>query len=107
MPLGPVVTACGGGGPSAGSPASIPSSLSVSSFAVSFSAMATLKALHAAGSGLLGGLMPDTTSSTRCVNSDLPYLTKAFQLADYSSTEFNFVNAQVNDATDVAQAQTT
>src|SRR5260370_42457908 len=105
MPLGPVVTACGGGGPSAGSPASIPSSLSVSAFDVSCSAMATLKALHAAGSGLVGVLMPDTTSSTRWVNSDLPYLTKAFQLAGYSSTEFKIDNAQGNDATQIAQAQ--
>jgi D-xylose transport system substrate-binding protein len=49
--------------------------------------------------------MPDTTSSTRWVNSDLPYLTKAFQMAGYSSSEFKIDNAQGNDATELAQAQ--
>ena len=106
MLAGLVVMACGGGGTTGGaSPATIPSSLSVSSFDVSFSAMATLKDLHAAGSGLVGVLMPDTTSSTRWVNSDLPYLTKAFQMAGYSSSEFKIDNAQGNDATQIAQAQ--
>jgi D-xylose transport system substrate-binding protein len=106
MLAGLVAMACGGGGTTGGaSPATIPSSLSVSSFDVSFSAMATLKDLHAAGSGLVGVLMPDTTSSTRWVNSDLPYLTKAFQMAGYSSSEFKIDNAQGNDATQIAQAQ--
>jgi D-xylose transport system substrate-binding protein len=104
--VGIVAMACGGGGgTAANSPATIPSSLSVSSFDVSFSAMATLKDLHAAGSGLVGVLMPDTTSSTRWVNSDLPYLTKAFQMAGYSSSDFKIDNAQGNDATQIAQAQ--
>jgi D-xylose transport system substrate-binding protein len=49
--------------------------------------------------------MPDTTSSTRWVNSDLPYLTKAFQMAGYSASEFKIDNAQGNDATELAQAQ--
>src|SRR5713226_7583533 len=105
MLAGLAVMACGGGGTSTASPATIPSSLSVSSFDVSFSAMATLKDLHAAGSGLVGVLLPDTTSSTRWVNSDLPYLTKAFQTAGYSSSEFKIDNAQGNDATELAQAQ--
>jgi len=104
--VGIVAIACGGGGTSSNSPtATIPSSLSVSSFDVTFSAMATLKDLHAAGSGLVGVLMPDTTSSTRWVNSDLPYLTKAFQMAGYSSSDFKIDNAQGNDATELAQAQ--
>jgi D-xylose transport system substrate-binding protein len=104
--VGFVAMACGGGGTSTASPAAtVPSSLSVSSFDVSFSAMATLKDLHGAGSGLVGVLMPDTTSSTRWVNSDLPYLTKAFQMAGYSSSEFKIDNAQGNDATQIAQAQ--
>src|ERR1700686_4199987 len=104
--VGLVAMACGGGGgTAANSPAVIPASLSVSFFDVSFSAMATLKDLHAAGSGLVGVLMPDTTSSTRWVNSDLPYLTKAFQMAGYTSSEFKIDNAQGNDATELAQAQ--
>ncbi len=104
--VGLVAVACGGGGGTpAASPAVVPASLSVSSFDVSFAAMATLKDLHAAGSGLVGVLMPDTTSSTRWVNSDLPYLTKAFQMAGYSSSEFKIDNAQGNDATELALAQ--
>src|SRR6202158_254392 len=104
--VGIVAMACGGGGGTAtASPAVVPASLSISSFDVSFSAMATLKDLHAAGRGLCGVLMPDTTSSTRWVNSDLPYLTKAFQMAGYSSSEFKIDNAQGNDATELAQAQ--
>src|SRR5258708_22371982 len=104
--VGIVAMACGGGGGNAAaSPAVVPASLTVSSFDVTFSAMATLKDVHAAGSGVVGVLMPDTTSSTRWVNSDLPYLTKAFQMAGYSSSEFKIDNAQGNDATELALAQ--
>src|ERR1700681_752593 len=104
--VGIVAMACGGGGGNAAaSPAVVPASLTVSSFDVSFSAMATLKDLHAAGSGLVGGIMPDTTSSTRWVTADLPYLTKAFQMAGYSSSEVKIDNAQGNDATELALAQ--
>jgi D-xylose transport system substrate-binding protein len=105
--VGIVAMACGGGGGggATASPAVVPASLTVASFDVTFGAMATLKDLHAAGSGLVGVLMPDTTSSTRWVNSDLPYLTKAFQAAGYSSTEFKIDNAQGNDATELALAQ--
>jgi len=103
--VGLVVMACGGGGTTGGTTATIPPSLSVSSFDVSMSAMGTLKDLHAAGSGLVGVLLPDTTSSVRWVNSDLPYLTTAFQMAGHSASEFKIDNAQGNDATQIAQAQ--
>src|SRR5216684_5099210 len=106
MVAGLVALACGGGGTSSNSPtATIPSSLSVSSFDVNFTAMATLSDLHAAGSGLVGVIMPDTTSSTRWVTADAPYLTKAFTMAGYSSSEFKIDNAQGNDATELALAQ--
>src|ERR1700682_463501 len=103
--VGLVAMACGGTTTATTTPATIPSSLSISSFDVSFSAMATLTGLHGAGSGLVGVLLPDTTSSTRWVNSDTPYLTKAFQTAGYSASEFKIDNAQGNDATQLAQAQ--
>src|SRR6266849_2905343 len=106
MVAGLVALACGGGGTSSKSPtATIPSSLSVSSFDVNFTAMATLSDLHKAGSGLVGVILPDTTSSVRYVNFDAPYLTKAFTLAGYSSSEFKIDNAQGNDATELALAQ--
>src|ERR1700682_3328688 len=104
--VGIVAMACGGGTTATSSPsATIPASLTVSSFDVSFSAMATLKDLHAAGSGLVGVIMPDTTSSTRWVTADAPYLTKAFTMAGYSASEFKIDNAQGNDATELALAQ--
>jgi D-xylose transport system substrate-binding protein len=102
-----VAAACGNSTSNNGASASasVPSSLSVSSFDSSFSAMGQLKNLTAAGSGLVGVILPDTTSSTRYVNFDLPYLTKAFQQAGYSSSQFKIDNAQGNAATELSLAQ--
>ena len=63
---------------SSGGGASIPSGLSVSSFDSSFSVMSQFKGLTSAGHGMVGVILPDTTSSTRYVSFDQPYLTKAF-----------------------------
>jgi D-xylose transport system substrate-binding protein len=102
-----VVAACGNStannSPSAG--ASVPAGLGVKSFDASFSVMAQLKGLTAAGKGLVGVILPDTTSSTRYVNFDLPYLKKAFDMAGYSSSQYKIDNAQGNDATELALAQ--
>jgi D-xylose transport system substrate-binding protein len=104
--LGLILTACGNTTTTTtASPATVPASLTVASFDVSFGAMATLKDLHAAGSGLVGVIMPDTTSSTRWVNSDAPYLKKAFDMAGYSPSEYKIDNAQGSDATELALAQ--
>ena len=104
---GIVAMACGGGTSSSTSPTpvSVPSGLSVSSFDVNFTPMASLTSVTSAGKGLVGVLLPDTTSSTRYVNFDQPYLTKAFQLAGYSASQFKIDNAQGNEATELAQAQ--
>ncbi|HEX6349621.1 MAG TPA: substrate-binding domain-containing protein [Candidatus Dormibacteraeota bacterium] len=67
--------------------------------------MASLKNTTSAGKGLVGVILPDTTSSTRYVNFDQPYLEKAFTAAGYSSSQFKIDNAQGNDATELAQAQ--
>src|SRR5580704_12934875 len=87
------------------SAASVPSDLSVKSFDVNFTEMAKLKPLASAGHGLVGVILPDTTSSTRYVSFDAPYLTKAFQLAGYSASDFKIDNAQGVDATELADAQ--
>jgi D-xylose transport system substrate-binding protein len=100
-----IVAAACGSTTATGPTATVPSGLSVSSFDVNFTAMATLKDLTAAGSGLVGVLLPDTTSSVRYVNFDQPYLTKAFQMAGYSSSDFKIDNAQGSDTTELAQAQ--
>ena len=86
-----------GGGSGAG--------LTTASFDASFTAMSQLSSVVAAGSGLVGVLMPDTTSSQRWVDFDAPYLTQAFTAAGYKSTDFKIDNAQGVDATELSQAQ--
>ena len=80
-------------------------SLSISSFDSSFSAMSQLTSVTQAGKGLVGVILPDTTSSTRYVDFDAPYLTKAFQGAGYTSSNFKIDNAQGVDATELSDAQ--
>ncbi len=71
--------------------------------------MSQLKALAAAGtkganSLLVGVVLPDTTSSTRWVDFDAPYLKEAFTDAGYTSSEFRIQNAQGSDATQLSDA---
>jgi D-xylose transport system substrate-binding protein len=104
-----VAAACGGSSTpsssSGGGTVTVPSGLSVSSLDSSFTQMASLKPVTAAGHGLVGVILPDTTSSTRYVNFDLPYLTKAFTTAGSASTDFKIDNAQGSDQTELAIAQ--
>jgi D-xylose transport system substrate-binding protein len=79
--------------------------LSVSSFDASFSAMAQLTGLTAAGSGMVGVILPDATSSGRYVSYDAPYLKQAFTAAGYTAAQFKIDNAQGTDATELALAQ--
>ena len=100
-----VAAACGGSTTTSGTTATVPSDLSVSSFDVNFTAMASLKPMTTAGKGLVGIILPDTTSSVRYVNFDAPYLKKAFEMAGYAASDFKIDNAQGNDATELALAQ--
>ncbi len=100
-----VAAACGGSTTTTGPTATVPSDLSVSSFDVNFTAMASLKPMTAAGKGMVGVILPDTTSSVRYVNFDAPYLKKAFEMAGYAASDFKIDNAQGNDATELALAQ--
>jgi D-xylose transport system substrate-binding protein len=79
--------------------------LSISSFTQDFSYMPKLKDLVGAGKGMVGVILPDTTSSARYVAFDAPYLTKAFQQAGYSSSQFKIDNAQGVEAQQLALAQ--
>ena len=79
--------------------------LSVTSFDSSFSAMSQLTSVTAAGTGLVGVILPDTTSSARYVSFDAPYLKQAFTAAGYASTDFKVDNAQGSDATELSLAQ--
>ena len=71
--------------------------------------MSQLKPLTAVGtkgasSLQVGVILPDTTSSTRYVDFDAPYLKAAFTDAGYTSSEFRIDNAQGSDATELSDA---
>jgi D-xylose transport system substrate-binding protein len=63
-------------------------SISVSGLNNSFAAMGQLKSLAAAGRGSVTVILPDTTSSTRYVEFDEPYLRAAFTAAGLPSADF-------------------
>jgi D-xylose transport system substrate-binding protein len=104
-----VISACTSPGSStpasAGPGASGSSSITVDSFDSSFSAMAQLASVTSAGTGLVGVILPDTTSSARYTSYDLPYLTKAFEKAGYAATDFKIQNAAGTTTTELAIAQ--
>jgi len=81
------------------------SGVSATSFTSDFSAMSQLKSVASAGKGMIGVLLPDTTTSTRYVAYDAPYLTKAFEAAGLTSSDFKIDNAQGSAATMQTQAE--
>ena len=97
------------GSASATGSATVPS-VSIDSFTVHIApTMSLFKALAAAGtkganSLQVGVVLPDTTSSTRWVDFDAPYLRQAFTAAGYTSAEFRIDNAQGSDATQLSDA---
>ena len=104
--VGIVAMACGGGTNTATtSPAVVPSDLSISSFTQDFSYMPKLTDLVKAGKGMVGVILPDTTSSARYVAFDAPYLKKAFDMAGYTSAQYKIDNAQGVEAQQLAIAQ--
>ncbi|MGH9016733.1 MAG: sugar ABC transporter substrate-binding protein [Acidimicrobiales bacterium] len=80
--------------------------VSVSSFTNTFSAMAKLTSLAAAGKGKVAAILPDTTSSTRYVEFDQPDIARALKAAGLASTEYVVQNALGSDATELTDAQT-
>jgi D-xylose transport system substrate-binding protein len=89
--------------PSSGG-ASVPAP-DASAFTADFSVMKTLTALAAQGKGKIGVLLPDTTTSTRYVQYDAPYLKQAFEAAGLSSSDFKIDNAQGKASTMQQQAE--
>jgi D-xylose transport system substrate-binding protein len=79
--------------------------ISATSFTSDFSAMAQLKSLASQGKGLIGVLLPDTTTSARYESFDRPYLTKAFQAAGLGANDFKIDNAQGSAGTMQTQAE--
>jgi len=78
--------------------------LTLDSFTRDFSAMSQLKSLAAAGKGMVGVLLPDTTTSARYETLDRPFLTQAFQAAGLSSSDFKVDNAHGSTNTMQTQA---
>ena len=91
-------------GTSTGSSGSTPS-VSVSSFDNTFSALAALKSLGAAGKGKVAAILPDTTSSTRYVEFDQPDLKKALMAAGVPAGDIIIQNAGGSDSTFYSDAQ--
>jgi D-xylose transport system substrate-binding protein len=77
----------------------------VTKFTADFAVMKTLTALAAQGKGKIGVLLPDTTTSTRYVQYDAPNLTKAFEAAGLSPSDFKITNAGGSVSTMQQQAE--
>jgi len=74
-------------------------------FTADFALMDQLKSVAAQGSGMVGVLLPDTTSSTRYVQYDAPFLAKAFEAAGLTSDQYKIQNAQGSVQTMQTQAE--
>jgi D-xylose transport system substrate-binding protein len=67
--------------------------------------MAQLASVTTAGTGKVGVILPDTTTSARYVSYDLPYLKQAFAAAGYAATDYKIDNAAGTTTTELAIAQ--
>jgi D-xylose transport system substrate-binding protein len=89
----------------AGSGSATVPQIDASAFTADFSVMSQLKDLAAQGTGMIAVLLPDTTTSTRYVQYDDPFLTKAFETAGLTADQFKITNAQGSASTMQAQAE--
>ena len=80
-------------------------SVSAGAFTTGFSVMRRLEALGRLGTGKVGVLLPDTTTSPRYTEFDAPYLARALQEAGLNRSQFIITNARGSDATEQAQAE--
>jgi D-xylose transport system substrate-binding protein len=104
-----VVAACGGSDSKESSSTTTESSgtpqIDAANLPVDFSEMAKLKGLASEGKGMIGVLLPDTTTSARYVQYDAPFLKKAFETAGLSSDQFKIDNAHGSTSTMQQQAE--
>jgi D-xylose transport system substrate-binding protein len=102
------LAACGSSSPSTtpttGASASVPA-IDAGSFTVDFAVMKQLTGIAAQGKGLIGVLLPDTTTSARYVNYDAPFLKQAFEAAGLNSSQYKIDNAQGSASTMQQQAE--
>ncbi len=87
-----------------GGTAAVPE-IDAAAFTADFSEMKKLTDIAKQGKGLIGVLLPDTTTSARYVQYDAPYLKQAFEAAGLSSDQFKIDNAQGSAATMQQQAE--
>ena len=80
-------------------------SVDAGAFTTGFSMMRRLRAVTRLGTGKIGVLLPDTTTSPRYAEFDAPYLARALQEAGLGRSQFIITNAQGSDATEQAQAE--
>lgn len=76
------------------------------SFNVSFSVMKELTGITKAGHGKVAAILPDTTSSTRYVEFDAPFLKKAMSLAGLKASTTIVQNALGTTARELSDAET-
>ncbi|TVZ04536.1 sugar ABC transporter substrate-binding protein [Trebonia kvetii] len=110
-----LIAACSPGAGSTSAPAATSSaasssgagaqSLTVSDIGPSFRALKPLASLAPEGRGNVAVILPDTTSSTRWVEFDAPYLKAAFAAAGLPPANLIVQNALGSDATQVSMAQ--
>lgn len=98
-------TSSGSSSPSMSSSSASMPQVDASAFTADFSVMTQLKDLAAQGKGMVGVLLPDTTTSTRYVQYDAPYLKKAFETAGLSADQFKIDNANGSASTMQTQAE--
>ena len=107
-----VVAGCGsssssstGAAGASGTGAAAAPEIDAGAFTADFSEMKKLTDLAKQGKGMIGVLLPDTTTSARYVTYDAPYLKQAFEAAGLSSDQFKIDNAQGSAATMQQQAE--
>jgi D-xylose transport system substrate-binding protein len=79
--------------------------IDVTALTSDFAQMKQLTGLAAKGKGMVGVLLPDTTTSTRYVQFDAPYLKKAFETAGLPASDFKVDNAGGSASTMQTQAE--
>src|SRR6266511_6260921 len=90
--------------PSAKASAEVPQ-IDAAAFTADFSLMKELTDIAAQGKGLIGVLLPDTTTSARYVTYDAPNLKQAFEAAGLSADQFKIDNAHGSASTMQQQAE--
>jgi len=109
LSLGMVISACSSSTTPKTTPTTAKTSAAVpqinaADFTADFAVMKQLTGLASQGKGLIGVLLPDTTTSTRYVQYDAPYLKQAFQAAGLSASNFKIDNANGSASTMQTQA---